>query len=173
MQNSCAGLKLVPRGYLLAAWCARPQYSLSTPCNAQKHEQVIKSYAWLAFNQIVLRTRLPRGALFGCWSAEPCITASRCHAQHYRMKFYDHAWLDHVVNQSKALTELHMSLDLLSSKFLEANYKFVKAVLRRLPDGGMRRANRSHLPWCRASLIVLPVPMLHGTHNFTPASPHL
>jgi hypothetical protein len=64
----------------------------------------------------------------------------------YRMKFYDHAWLDHVVNQTKELTELHMSLALLSSKFLEANNTFVKAVLRRLTGGGTRRANMSHLP---------------------------
>jgi hypothetical protein len=39
----------------------------------------------------------------------------------YRMKFYDHDWLGHV-NQTKELTELHMSLALLSSKFLEANH---------------------------------------------------
>jgi hypothetical protein len=62
------------------------------------------------------------------------------------MKFYDRAWLDHVVNQTKELTELHMSLALLYSKFLEANNKFVKAVLRRLPGGGTRRANRSQMP---------------------------
>jgi hypothetical protein len=62
------------------------------------------------------------------------------------MKFYDHRWLDHVVNQTKELTELHMSLALLSSKFLEANNKFVKAVLRRLPGRGMRKGNMSHVP---------------------------
>jgi hypothetical protein len=50
------------------------------------------------------------------------------------------------VNQTKELTELHMSLDLLSSKFLETNNKLVKAVLRRLPGGGTHRANMSHLP---------------------------
>jgi hypothetical protein len=64
----------------------------------------------------------------------------------YRMKFYDHAWLDHVVSQTKELRELHMSLALLSSKFLEANNKCVKAVLRRLSGGGTRKANMSHLP---------------------------
>jgi hypothetical protein len=64
----------------------------------------------------------------------------------YRMKFYDHAWLDHIVNQTKELTELHMSLALLSSKFLEAHNKFAKAVLRRLPGWGTCRANMSHLP---------------------------
>jgi hypothetical protein len=34
----------------------------------------------------------------------------------------------------------------LASKFLEANIKFVKAVLRWLPGGGTCRANMSHLP---------------------------
>lgn len=45
------------------------------------------------------------------------------------MKFDDHAWLGHVLNQTKRLREQHMSLALLSSMFLEANTKFVKAVL--------------------------------------------
>jgi hypothetical protein len=49
----------------------------------------------------------------------------------YRMKFYDHAWLEHVVNQTKELTELLMSLALLSSKFLEANNRFERLGLHR------------------------------------------
>jgi hypothetical protein len=63
-----------------------------------------------------------------------------------RMKFYDQAWLDQIVNHTKGLTELHMSLALLSSKLLEANNKFVKAVLRRLPGGGTHKAKLSYLP---------------------------
>jgi hypothetical protein len=62
------------------------------------------------------------------------------------MKFYYHAWLDHIVNQTKELTELHMSLGMLSSELLEANNEFAKAVLRRLPGGGMRKAKMSYLP---------------------------
>jgi hypothetical protein len=62
------------------------------------------------------------------------------------MKFYYHAWLDHKVNQTKELTELHMSLGMLFSELLEANNKFAKAVLRRLPGGGMRKAKMSYLP---------------------------
>jgi hypothetical protein len=75
------------------------------------------------------------------------------------MKFYDYAWLDHIANQTKELTKLHVSLDLLSSKLLEVIHKFVKAVLRRLPGRGTRKANVSHLPVVQASLRVLPVPM--------------
>jgi hypothetical protein len=63
----------------------------------------------------------------------------------YRMKFYDHAWLEHIVNQTKELTELHMSLALLSTKLLEAKNKFVKAVLRWLPGRGTRKAKMSYL----------------------------
>jgi hypothetical protein len=63
----------------------------------------------------------------------------------YLMRCYDHTWLDHVMNKTKELTELHVSLALLCSKFLEANSKFVEAVLRRLPSGGTRRTNMSHL----------------------------
>jgi hypothetical protein len=62
------------------------------------------------------------------------------------MKVYDHAWLDHIVNQTKELTELHMSLALLYSRLLEANNKFAKAVLRRLPGGGTGKAKMSYLP---------------------------
>jgi hypothetical protein len=59
----------------------------------------------------------------------------------YRLKFYDHAWLEHVVNQTEALQKHQMSLALLSSKFLEANNKCVKAVLRQLPGGGTHKAS--------------------------------
>jgi hypothetical protein len=50
------------------------------------------------------------------------------------------------VNQTKELTELHMSLALLSSKFHEANNKFMKSALRRLIGEGTGYANISHLP---------------------------
>jgi hypothetical protein len=59
------------------------------------------------------------------------------------------------VNQTKELRELHMSLALLSSKFLEANNKCVKAVLRRLPGGGTHKANMSHLPLVQGFLMCI------------------
>jgi hypothetical protein len=53
----------------------------------------------------------------------------------YRLKFYDHAVIDHILDMSKLLQKQGLSLAIVSSKFLEANYKVVKAVMRRLPGG--------------------------------------
>jgi hypothetical protein len=65
----------------------------------------------------------------------------------YRLKFYDHAVLEHVVPMSKQLKSKGLSLAVVSSKFLEANNKVVKAVMRRLPGGGKRRDGTfAHLP---------------------------
>jgi hypothetical protein len=65
----------------------------------------------------------------------------------YTPKFYDHAILDHIVDQCKQLSKYGLLLAMLSSKFLEANNNIVKAVLRRLPGGGQRReGSHAHLP---------------------------
>lgn len=65
----------------------------------------------------------------------------------YRLKFYDHAVISHVCDMSAALKEQGLSLAVVSSKFLEANNKVVKAVMRRLPGGGKRRdGSYAHLP---------------------------
>ena len=69
----------------------------------------------------------------------------------YRMKFYDHAVISHVVKQSSLLAAQGMSLAVVSSKFLEANNKVVEAVMRRLPGGSTKRDGRnSHLPVVQA-----------------------
>jgi hypothetical protein len=54
----------------------------------------------------------------------------------YRLKFYDHAVINHSIDMSKVLKERGPSLAVVSSKFLEANNKVVKAIMRRLPGGG-------------------------------------
>lgn len=65
----------------------------------------------------------------------------------YRLKFYDHAVIDHILDMSKLLQKQGLSLAIVSSKFLEANNKVVKAVMRRLPGGGQRRdGSFAHLP---------------------------
>jgi hypothetical protein len=45
---------------------------------------------------------------------------------------------------SRVLKERGLSLAVVSSKFLEANHKVVKAIMRRLPEGG--RHTRSFVP---------------------------
>jgi hypothetical protein len=52
----------------------------------------------------------------------------------------------HVCRQTKKLLALKLSLDVLSSKFLKANNKVAKAVMRRLPGGGVRQPGGEHLP---------------------------
>jgi hypothetical protein len=64
----------------------------------------------------------------------------------YKIKFYDHALMRHACMQTEKLQVLQLSLAKLSSKFLEANNKVVKAVMRRLPGGGVRRPEGGHLP---------------------------
>jgi hypothetical protein len=65
----------------------------------------------------------------------------------YRLKFIDHAIMDHVVEVARHLQEQGLSLSLMSSKFLEASNKVVKAVMRRLPGGGRRVGSSwTHLP---------------------------
>lgn len=74
-------------------------------------------------------------------------TSPQCLAPcRYRMKFYDHAILQHLLEQTRELGKFGMSLAMVSSKFLEANNKVVKAVMRRLPGGGRSRAGHAHLP---------------------------
>lgn len=68
----------------------------------------------------------------------------------YRIKYYDHAIMEHVVPQSEMLLGMGLSLGKLSSTFLEANNKAVKAVMRRLPGGGQSRASNAHLPLVQA-----------------------
>lgn len=46
----------------------------------------------------------------------------------YKLKVYDHAFIEHVVEQTEKLMELGLSLSLLSSKFLEASNKTAKAI---------------------------------------------
>jgi hypothetical protein len=62
------------------------------------------------------------------------------------MKIYDHALMSHVCRQTKKLLPLELSLAVLSSKFLEANKEVAKAVMRRLPGGGVRQPGGEHLP---------------------------
>jgi hypothetical protein len=64
----------------------------------------------------------------------------------YRKEFYDHALMRHVCRQTKKLLPLKLSLAVLSSNFLEANNKVAKAVMRRLPGGGVRQPGGEHLP---------------------------
>jgi hypothetical protein len=64
----------------------------------------------------------------------------------YRLKFYDHAVINHIVDMSKVLKERGLSLAVVSSKFLEANNKVVKAIMRRLPGGGRHTGSCAHLP---------------------------
>jgi hypothetical protein len=65
----------------------------------------------------------------------------------YRLKFHDHTVISHVCDMSAALKEQGLSLAVVSSKFLEAKNKVVKAVMRRLPGGGKRRdGSYAHLP---------------------------
>jgi hypothetical protein len=54
--------------------------------------------------------------------------------------------INHIVDMSKVLKERGLSLAVVSSKFLEANNKVVKAVMRRLPGGG--GAIRAHVRTC-------------------------
>jgi hypothetical protein len=64
----------------------------------------------------------------------------------YRLKFYDHAVINHIVDMSKVLKERGLSLAVVSSKFLEANNKVVKAIMRRLPGWGRHTGSCAHLP---------------------------
>jgi hypothetical protein len=64
----------------------------------------------------------------------------------YRINFYDNALMRHVCRQTKKLLPLKLSLAVLSSKFLEANNKVAKAVMRRLPEAGVRQPGREYLP---------------------------
>jgi NADH:ubiquinone oxidoreductase subunit E len=51
-----------------------------------------------------------------------------------------------MVDMSKVLKEHGRSLAVVSSKFLEANNKVVKAIMRRLPGRGRRTSSFAHLP---------------------------
>jgi hypothetical protein len=63
----------------------------------------------------------------------------------YKLMFYDHALMSHAVEMSEELAK--NSLAVVSSRFLEANNKVVKAVMKRLPGGAVRRSgSHAHLP---------------------------
>jgi hypothetical protein len=69
----------------------------------------------------------------------------------YRLKFYDHAILSHIVPMSKTLKTQGLSLSKVSSTFLEANNKVVKSVMQRLPGGGrQKQGSNAHLPLVQA-----------------------
>jgi truncated hemoglobin YjbI len=69
----------------------------------------------------------------------------------YRLKFYDHAIIAHVLEQQRTLLDQGMSLGMVSSKFLEANNKVVKGVMRRLPGGGSQAStSASRMPLVQA-----------------------
>jgi hypothetical protein len=51
------------------------------------------------------------------------------------------------------LKKHHMSLALLFSKFLEANNRCVKAVLRQIPGGVARKESMSHSPLVQGFLV--------------------
>jgi hypothetical protein len=75
----------------------------------------------------------------------------------YRMKFYDHAVLKHVVPMTEELLTKGVSLAVVSSRFLEANNKVVKGCLRRLPGRRNRGQERTAIcPWCRPCVGALP-----------------
>jgi hypothetical protein len=65
----------------------------------------------------------------------------------YRLKFYDHAVMAHVCDMAAVLKANGLSLALVSSKFLDANKTVVKAIMARLPGGGMHKdCSFAHLP---------------------------
>jgi hypothetical protein len=64
----------------------------------------------------------------------------------YKIKFHDNALMRHACMQTEKLLALQLSLAVLSSIFLEANNKVVKAVMRRFPGGDVRRPEGGHLP---------------------------
>jgi hypothetical protein len=65
-----------------------------------------------------------------CGTPRPC---------HYLLKFYGHAVINHIVEMSRVLKERGLSLAVVSSKV-------VKAVMRRLPEGGRHTRSFAHLP---------------------------
>jgi hypothetical protein len=68
----------------------------------------------------------------------------------YRLKFYDHAVIDHVTNTSKLLKMQALSLPVVSRNFLEGNNKVVKAVIGHLPLRGIPSDGSFAQVVCRA-----------------------
>lgn len=55
-----------------------------------------------------------------------------------KRKFYEHAILDHLLTQVRALQSMGLSMAIVSSRFLEANNRTVKARVHTLPGGGRK-----------------------------------
>lgn len=64
----------------------------------------------------------------------------------YVLKAYDHILISHMLDEAIKLKRLGLAPVVMSSRFIEANNKNIKAMSRSLPGGGVKIDDNSHLP---------------------------
>lgn len=75
-----------------------------------------------------------------------CKAKSVPEAFSYNWNNYEHIVQEHMYAEAKALKDMGFAPCILSSKYIEATNKFIKAAARRCPGGGKKRQDFSHFP---------------------------